>query len=78
MPLFVGLWQVCVGDGTFMRYFLTHDPFWRFPTWKLMVAVLEFRVYEGEAAPPGALSSCATKHVPVSDSIASATVIGCC
>ena len=21
MPVFVGLWQVCVGDGTFMRYF---------------------------------------------------------
>jgi hypothetical protein len=56
MPLFVGLWQVCVGDGTFMRYFPTHDPFWRFPTWKLVVAVLEFRVYEGEAAPSEALS----------------------
>ena len=50
MPLFVGLWQVCVGDGTFMRYFPTHDPFWRFPTCRLE-AVLGFRVYEVEAAP---------------------------
>jgi len=59
--------KCCVGDGTFVRYFPTHDPSWRFPTCWRLEAVLGFRVWhEVEAVPREPYLLCAIEHVPIS------------